>query len=253
MTSLIIAALLASPVDSAYAHSQDLQTRLDATVKDYSLAAPSFLHALHKLATDFKLPMGVEWVREYDSLRPVRLSWSAASLSQIIARVVAEYPHYRMSTDGSIVHVFHVGFRNVLTDALSVRVGPIDIKDEALAVASGFRVRPRVRRALQPALSVAGGEGGSIASGPGGDRRVTIKSANPTLREVLDMLAVSAGEVIWVVTYPPHGLSEGRWQLTVTMGGHPVSPQHQPHWEFVPWGPPSLVKVSGMKPGPIRR
>lgn len=130
---------------------------------------------------------------------------------------------------------------------------PFDIKDEALAVASGFRVRPRVRRALQPALSVGGGEGGSIASGPGGDRRVTLKSANPTLREVLDMLAVSAGEVIWVVTYPPHGLSEGRWQLTVTMGGHPVSPQHQPHWEFLPWGPPSLVKVSGMKPGPIRR
>lgn len=149
--------------------------------------------------------------------------------------------------------IFHVGFRNVLTDALSMRVGPIDIKDEALAVASGFRVRPRVRRALQPALSVGGGEGGSIASGPGGDRRVTLKSANPTLREVLDMLAVSAGEVIWVVTYPPHGLSEGRWQLTVTMGGHPVSPQHQPHWEFLPWGPPSLVKVSGMKPGPIRR
>lgn len=249
MTTLILATLLVGSVDS---HAQDLQSRLETTVTQYSLASPSLVHALHKLATDFKLPMGVEWVRDTDSLRPVRLSWNGARLSDIIARVVAEYPQYRMSTSGTIVHVFHGDFRNILTDALSVRLGPIEIEDEELAVASGFRLRPRVRRALQPELSVGGGVGGSIASGPGGDRRVTVKSTNPTVREVLDMLAVSAGGVIWLVTYPPSGQSKGRWQLTVTLGGDPVPPQHQPLWTFLPWGPPSLVKVSSMKPGPGR-
>jgi hypothetical protein len=188
--------------------------------------------------------MGVEWVRDADSLKPVTLSWSGASLSNIVAQVVAEYPHYRLSTQGSVVHVFHADVRNTFSDALSVRLGPIEIRDESLAAASGFRVRPRVDRALQQALPVWGGVAGSIASGPGGDRRVTVEGANPTLREVLDMLAVSAGEVIWVVTYPPRGRYEGRWLPTVTMGGQPVERKHQPLWTFLPWGPPSLVKVS---------
>lgn len=244
MTSLILATLLVGPVDSAGVRSQDLQSRLEATVTEYALAAPSLLHALHMLATDFEIPMGVEWARDADSLRPVELSWSRARVSDIVARVLAEYPRYRMATSGTIVHVFHEGYRNILTDALSVRLGPIEIQDESLAGASGFRVLPRVRRVLQTAPPAWGGEGGSIGSGPGGERRVNVTSANPTLREVLDMLAVSAGEVIWVVTYPPRGQSEGRWQLTVTVGGHPVSPQHQPHWTFLPWGPPSLVNVS---------
>lgn len=253
MRTVIIATLLMAPMAAADAYCQDLQSRLNAPVTEYSLAAPSLIHAVHKLATDLKLPIGVEWVRDSESLRPVRLSWSGTRVSNVLTRLVAEYPQYKISLDGSIVHVFRGGVRNILTDALSVRLGPIEINDEPLAAASGFRVLPRLQRVLQPALPVSSGEGGSIASGPGGDRRVNVKSTNPTLREILDMLAVSAGEVIWVVRYPPHGQAEGRWQLTETLGGRPVPPHHQPHWTFLPWGPPSIVKVSGMEPGPIKR
>jgi hypothetical protein len=241
VTGLISATLLAGPVGSADVRPQSLQSQLDATVATYSLAAGSLVEALHKLATDFHLPMGVEWVRDADSLKPVTLSWHGARVSDVIARLVAAYPHYRLSTEGSAVHVFHADVRNTFSDALSVRLGPIEIKDEALAAASGFRVLPRVRRVLQPAPPRWGGVGGSIASGPGGDRRVRVEGANPTLREVLDMLAVSAEEVMWVVTYPPRGPYEGRWMPTVTMGGQPVSPEHQPLWTFVPWGPDGSV------------
>jgi hypothetical protein len=238
---LITATLLVGSVDFAEVRSQSLQDQLDAPVPSYSLTAGSLVEALHKLATDFHLPMGVEWVRDADSLKPVTMSWSGARVPDLIARVVAEYPQYKVSTGESIVHVYHADVRNSFTDALSVRLGPIEIEDEALAAASGFRVRPRVRRALAPAPPVWGGEAASIASGPGGDRRVNIKASNPTLREVLDVLTVSAGEVMWVVTYPPRGPYEGRWMPTVTIGGQPVSQEHQPLWMFVPWGPDGSV------------
>jgi len=252
MTSLIVATLLVS-LAVADLESQDLQGRLDATVDEYTLAAPSLLHALHKLATDFRLPMGVEWVRDRRSLTPVRLSWRAARVSEIVAQVVAAYPNYRTSTSGTIVHVSLDGLGNVPADPLSVRLGAIDIRNERLSVASGLRIRSRAAQALRPTLSVRG-EASSVASGPGGDRRVNITSADPTLRDALDALAVSAGGVIWVVTYPPRGESPaGRWNQTVTLGGHAVAAQFEPHWVFLPWGPPSLVKVSGRAPGPVKR
>ena len=251
MIALLLASVVIVPADLAQAPSSRFQAQLDATVTHYSLAAPSLVHALHRLASDFKLPMGVEWVRDTDSLKPVRLTWSGERVSTVLANVVAQYPAYRLSTEGTIVHVFHQEARTVSSDPLSLHLGPIDIRDEPLSVASGLRVRSAVSRARQPGMPT--GEAGSIASGLGGDKRVSVKGANPTLRDALDALALSADQVIWVVTYPPRGRSEVRSQATVALGGRAVPPQHQPHWTFVPWGPPSLVKVSGREPGIVRR
>lgn len=247
LSTLMLATLVVPPAYSTQASSAYLSTRLDATVTQYSLAAPSLVHALHRLATDFKLPMGVEWVRDTDSLRPVRLSWDGVKVSQILAAVVAEYPPYRLSTEGAIIHVFHEDVRVSPSDPLALHLGPIDIRDEQLGVASAQRLRSTVSRARQPRLPA--GEAGSAATGFGGDKRVSVKASNPTLREALDALALSAAEVIWIVTYPPRNRSDVRSMTTVSLGGHAVQPQHQPHWVFLPWGPSSLVKVSGREPG----
>lgn len=239
MSGLMLAAILmASPQQS----TPRLQAQLDASVGEYSLMAGSLLQALHRVATDFKLPMGVEWMRDNDSLKPVRLSWTGTSVKNVIERVVAEYPAYRISTDRSIIHVFRDDIRSDPTNPLELRLGPLEINEE-LSTASGLQLRSRVARLLRPSLS--GGEGGSIAGGIGGDRLVSFKANNPTLREALDGFAVSASGVMWVVTYGPQKSGNIPARSTVTPGGRSVGPEHDPLWTFLAWGPPSLVKVSG--------
>lgn len=235
---MLVAALIASFQPAP----ERLQGQLSATVGEYSLVAGSLLQALHRVASDFKLPMGVEWVRDADSLKPIRLSWTESSVQNVIERVVAQYPGYRISTDGSVIHVFREDIRSDSTNLMELRLGPVEFNEE-LSTASGLKLRSRVARVLRPPS--LGGEASSIASGPGGDRLVNFKAKNPTLRETLDGFAVSAGGVMWIVTYGPPERRDLRGRSTVTLGGHQVGPEHDPLWTFLPWGPPSLVKVSG--------
>jgi hypothetical protein len=42
-------------------------------VQNYALEADSFIEALLKISAQFHLPMGVEWVKTADTLKPIQL------------------------------------------------------------------------------------------------------------------------------------------------------------------------------------
>ena len=41
-----------------------LQTKLETNVQDYTLREGSFVQALAHVATEFEIPMGIEWIRD---------------------------------------------------------------------------------------------------------------------------------------------------------------------------------------------
>ena len=63
-------------VASAWAQQSPVQTPDPATdeVQNFSLEANSFIDALLKISAQFQFPLGVEWVKTADTLRPVRFS-----------------------------------------------------------------------------------------------------------------------------------------------------------------------------------
>lgn len=139
-----------------------------------------------------------------------------------------------MKTDTGVLHVQPTGSLDDSRIILNLRLGPFEVREEPLSMASGWFLRPRVRHILEP-RPPGTGQAGSIGSGRGGERQVTFKADNPALREALDGLALAAGQTNWVVTYPEYETAPGRFRETITRDGERVREDQQPVWQFVPW------------------
>src|SRR5664279_1700392 len=75
-------------------------------VQGYSLEANSFIDALLKLSAQFQFPLGVEWVKSADMLKPVRFSQTHTTVKEIIQSVVSMHAGYDWRTEDGVIHVF---------------------------------------------------------------------------------------------------------------------------------------------------
>jgi len=109
--NLLLMILLLQPADlfSRHLNPQALQGKLHARVGSYSLSADNFLQALTKTASQFEIPMGIEWVREPQTMRPVNLTWKQATPYKIIRTLVNNQPGYELEVRGLVVHVYPHG------------------------------------------------------------------------------------------------------------------------------------------------
>jgi hypothetical protein len=60
----------------------------------YSLQANSFFDALLKISVRFLVPMGVEWVKSPDSLKPVQFARTHTTAADVIRAVVSMHAGY---------------------------------------------------------------------------------------------------------------------------------------------------------------
>lgn len=229
-------------------NAQGLRTKLQIRVDNYSLSAPTLIQALTKVASQFEIPMGIEWVKEPSTMRTVSFSKKHATVYQIIESLVKSQRGYGFAIGEDIVHVFPRGSLKNTRSFLDLRINRFDVQDEFVAVAS-YRLRRLVnvpvvsrtatlRRGTSPGLPSPGsGTAGSIAAGSG-DRRVSLKVRNATVRNILDRLCLAADLRIWVVSYPPRfTITKGGFRRTVALHTDVSVPdEEQPQWVFLPWG-----------------
>jgi hypothetical protein len=88
-------------------------------ISSYSLDASSFIDALIKVASQFELPLAVEWIK---SPNPIRLSRSNTNASEVLEAVVSVQGDYVWQLENGIVHVFQKTMIDDPRNPLNVRI-----------------------------------------------------------------------------------------------------------------------------------
>ena len=218
---------------------QSLPAKLAAVTSAYSLDAAGALEALVKVAGDFRLPMGIECIKVNRITAPFTRSWRDTTPSAILDDIVKAYPQYQFEVGNGVVHVFPVTMKGNRADVLNTRIGMFEVHDQLVSSAAYWDLAARVRKIMEPpGPNGPSSMAGSILSGLG-DGRVTFRIEDPTVRDVLDKLCLSAGLKIRVVAYPPEAsLTRGGFLKTISLleSGLRDDRDFIPSWEFLPWG-----------------
>jgi len=236
---------LNAPTCSAQTATEgDLREKLARRVRHYSLQQPSFIASLAFLASEFRLPMGIEWVQGPEAPRAVKLSWSEATVGGMIATIVKTEPGYAYEVSNGIVHIFRKDLIHNAKNFLEIKLDRFAANDELPGIVS-HRLRSAAKRVVAPppASVLAGGEGGSYGTGVG-ELPITLKLDNVTVREVLNHIAVSTVFKIWVVTFESPALTRTGYLRSASLWNPSLPREEQPIWDLMLWGrlPPKLAQ-----------
>ncbi len=238
MYTLLLATLLLQPIWAwpPPPGEQGLQVKLRARLENYTIIADSFPQALTKVAAQFEIPMGIEWIRTPATQREIRRSWRHTTAYGVVESLVKSQRGYNFGIANGVVHVFPQGALMDRSSFLNHRINKFEAKNEFAGVLS-YRLRELLKRTVSPSLpsSPALGTGVSIATGAG-DRRITFRLVNATVRQVLDKLGLATDFRIWIVTYPEDLTETGFRRVASLYTSSAVPDNEQPVWAFLRWG-----------------
>lgn len=238
-TSILFLMLLLQPVwvSQPSEEPQSLQRRLQVNLEQYTLSADTFLQALTKVATQFEIPMGIEWVQAPVSLRNVNLSWQRVTVYQVVKSLVESQPGYEVEISNGVVHVFPRGSPRDPHNFLNLRIDKFKVQNEPVAVAN-HRLHALVKRIVSspPPSPPGAGEAGSIATSTD-DRQVSLELENATVRDILDKLILAGVFKIWIVTYPESpALTKAGFRQVLSLYRSSVPGEEAPVWALLRWG-----------------
>jgi hypothetical protein len=219
-------------------------------VPNYSLEANNFIDALLKVSNQFQFPLGVEWVKSEDTLKPVRFSRSGTTVNDIIQAVLSQYAGYEWRTEDGVVHVFQ---RDLITDTrnpLNITIKRIGEESETVGWANNNLLQMVSHVVRHPELS---GISGSVLGGPG-EPVFSFTADNTQARNILNQIVTSGTGTtpptpgmnrIWIATFPEKPLFSRTGFLEVVPMWNPkfVSDDDQPFWILRPWGDPPLENM----------
>jgi hypothetical protein len=231
---------------STWAQQSPAQTPKPATddVENYSLEANSFIDALLKISAQFQFPMGVEWVKSADTLKPVRFSRPRTTMKEIIQAVVSTPAGYDWRMEDGVVHVFQRGLMEDPRNPLNVVIKSFDEKPETVGWANNDLSQMVDEVVRHPELS---GIGGSILGYPG-EPVFRFAAENVPARFILNEIVMAglltAGpsmQRIWIATFPepPTFTRIGSLEVVPTF----ASDQNQPFWNLLSWGAAPLANM----------
>jgi len=217
----------------------NLRKILDRPVYNYSISEPNFVEALAHVASEFQLPMGIEWVRDRRTLKGLHLTWKSATVRGIVEAIVSTQPDYASDVEGCVVHVSPRTIAGSQDNFLNIKLKRFD----AVSLYTG-RVNGKLLNEVQSLVSPKPlsikkgphGSAGSIQIGAG-ERPMSFEMEDATVRQILDRIATASGFHVWVVTFSPDAtLTRTGFRKTEWADGKPRANELQPIWEIVTWG-----------------
>ncbi|HVA02030.1 MAG TPA: hypothetical protein VMV34_10275 [Terriglobia bacterium] len=247
---LLAVSLLTAANAAAQSGTTELQARLDAPVSQYSLSGNGIADALAKIAKQFELPMGIEWVKDKEALRSFSRTWSNETVRHVLRSIVDAYPGYAFRVDRGVVHVFRRDLANDSHNFLNLKVPEFfEVRQEVGGFAN-VQLREVVQNIVSPRnLPPGAGVGGSYATGID-EKPLTLTLRGLTVREALDKLVDASEHKIWIVTFSdapgrtPTGFrrTETLWHPT------PFPDKDQPMWDFLTWQEYMLISAPVAQP-----
>ena len=112
-------------------------------VQIYSLEANSLIDALLKISAQFQFPLGVEWVKSADTLKPVRVTRSHTTVENVMQAVVSQYAGYEWRN--GVIHVFKRDLMADTRNPLNITIKSIGEESETVGWANNQRTpRPGI-------------------------------------------------------------------------------------------------------------
>ena len=241
LTLLLTQASLTGLPGPSSKESAELRTTLQGRVHNYSVEAGTFVDALIEVAGRLKLPIGIVWVPKPSELKPVRLSWSDATVEKALQDIVHAQPGYEVELRNAVMHVRP---RDMIPDKenfLSLRVSRIEVHKEVAETASA-RLAELVNLEVTPPKPPAAGQvKGGVLFEQGvevGDPRISISLKDVTVEGVLDSISLASPFKVWIVTFAPAGdLTPTGFRRTVSpIASEAVPHPAKPYWELLRWG-----------------
>jgi hypothetical protein len=146
--------------------SASAQQSSSGEVQNYSLEANNFIDALLKISAQFQFPLGVEWVKTADTLKPVRFSRNRTTVKDIIQAVVSMYAGYDWRTEDGVVHVFQRDLVKDSRNPLNITVKTFGWNHKMIFSEANSLLAQLVGQVVDP-LPIGRGLGGSFPSGVG--------------------------------------------------------------------------------------
>lgn len=216
----------------------ELRTKLDAHVAQYSLSATGLADALARTSNQFQIPMGIEWVKDKQTLRGLSRTWNGETVRQVLKSIVEAYPGYSSEVADDVVHVFRRDLLNDSHNFLNLKVPDFfEVREEPAGLAN-VNLRSVVQNIVSPRkLPLGSGEGGSYTSGNVSEKPLTLSLRGLTVRKALERLTAISERNIWVVTFSDSSaLTPTGFRRTETLWHpFPFSNTQQPMWDFLAW------------------
>jgi hypothetical protein len=247
--------ILIPPTPSAASGMQqpkDLDTKLRTKVDSYQLQANNFVEALTQVASEFQIPMGIEWVNPPTAGARLTLTWKNATVSEILQAIVKTQQGFKIVVRAGVVHVLSPELVPDRENPLKLNVNDFEVQNVPAEVASR-QLHEVVKRTLLPpkpqqGFERRGGVGGSGFSNSD-DPKVSVTLKNATVEDVLDALALASARKIWIVTFSDaRTLTAAGYRRTLGLWTSSTVPDdEQPVWDMFHWGDPIPATVLGDK------
>ncbi|MGB7762685.1 MAG: hypothetical protein WBL61_22820 [Bryobacteraceae bacterium] len=211
-------------------------------VQDYSLEAPTFLEALLKASADFQFPLGVEWVKSADTLKPVQLSRSSVTAEEVIQAVVSMHAGYEWRLEDGVVHVFNTALMGAARNPLNAKLQFFGFTDcnPMIARMAEVYLEYNVRAVVAP--KIGGGFGFSIGSGLG-EPKIQFRCTDLSARYVLNKIVALSIQHVWIATFPAKTVltPTGFLEEVPILGAN--WDRDEPFWVLRRWGDPPPEKL----------
>ena len=219
--------------------------RLRMPVEEYSLQANRFIGALLKISMRFMVPMGVEWVKSADTLKPVQFTRTHTTAADVIRVVVSMHPGYEWRMENGVVHVFQRDLARDSRNPLNITIS-FDEQPETVELANNDLFQMVSHAARTPELpGIAYSRFGSP-----GEPVFSFAAQSVPARSILNKV-VTAGlsaampsmKRVWVVTFPENPVYSRTGFLEVVPMLDPKFVSSQPFWILLSYGEPPLEKM----------
>jgi hypothetical protein len=198
----------------------------------------NFVDALLKVATQFQIPMGIEWSENASTAQKISESWTDADVQQVIQRLVNAQRGYEFEVKDGVVHVFPEWAKSSQQDFVNLKVQKFIVRNEVAAAATR-QLRDLVKLTVSPPPQTGATAGGTAGSQLGTieDREISLKLENLTVRDALDQIALVSDRKIWVVTFTEEPLlTPTGFRRTRSLWIDTVPDNEQPVWNTLRWG-----------------
>lgn len=185
--------------------SQGLELKL-AQKPDYVPTATSPKEQLIEVAQHYKIPMGIEWIDKADEKAGPSALTAQPTVMSMVQSILDRVPGYTAEIKDGIVSIKSTSFAAHSQNFLNLTLPEYNINNDSVFGAEAA-LRGQIHRTLHPERYLRGSNGGYGYGVPRDDtfdlKKISISGKNLTVRDVLNRIASTNGNALWVVDIIP--------------------------------------------------
>lgn len=216
-------------------NAQDLSSRLSQPA-GYQPQAMTTLQQLIEVAQHYRIPMGIEWIRESKTdPSPLPEPVKARTVNDLVAAILQNSPGYVAQQRDGVLQIAKTDFLDKPENFLNLRISEFALQDSNVFDAE-FSLRACIRMTLHPDRGHGsnGGYGYGVPRDDGFDKlNLTFAGNDLKVREILNKIAAGNGNALWVVQFHPSQKMAGRsFRAQTSLNDGQTLDDF--HWKFLP-------------------